>query len=222
MDDASEKRELGQSKWNNRGRGWQARGCPRQRATWPHDSGLIVTSSVAATSPCGAHGDEALVTVTALRAPIATWGQPDQGRSFNDCCSLNPRTREALAHTPPDEPSPRSPRAHLLSDSLLQTIQPSFQHADLHMIPQIRTAKVSISRLPMAFCVLARRRGISGLAACWLCWCRRRVIGGLAACWWCGCRRRTTGPSRLRKCRHAQRCRRGHNNHKTHFLSPAN
>ncbi len=84
------------------------------------------------------------------------------------------------------------------------------------MIPQIGTAKVLICRLFATFRALIRRRGIRGLTACWSRWCRRRIIGGLIACWRCGCRRRTTGASRLGKCRHAQRCRRGHHNRKTH------
>jgi hypothetical protein len=152
--------------------------------------------------------------------------RPDQDHQIKAAVStivaaLNPRTREVLAHTPPHEPSPRAARAHLLSDSLLQTIEPGFQHADLHMIPQIRTAKVLISRLPTTCSVLIRRRGIRRLTSCRFCRCRCRFIGWLTVCWWCGCRRRTAGPSRLRKCRHAQRCRRSHNNHKTHCLSPA-
>ncbi len=118
-----------------------------------------------------------------------------------------------LAHAPPHEPSAREPRAYLLGDSFFQTIQPSFQHADLHMITQIRTAKILSSRLFATFRVL-RRRGIRGLTACWFCRVRRRIR--LSAYWRCGWRWRTTGPSRLRKRRHAQRCRRGHNNHKTH------
>jgi len=124
-----------------------------------------------------------------------------------------------LAHAPPHEPSPGAPHAHLLSDSLLQTIQASFQHADLHMIPPIWTAKVLISRLLTTSCVLTQCRGNRGLTACWFCRSRRRIR--LSAYWRSGCRWRTAGPRRLRKRRHAQGCRRGHNNHKPHCLSPA-
>jgi hypothetical protein len=54
-------------------------------------------------------------------------------------------TLEVLAHTLLYELSAGTP-AHLLSDSLFQTVQHSFLHADSRIMAQIRTAKVLISR----------------------------------------------------------------------------
>jgi len=83
MDDASENRDLGQSKWHSGAIGTLAE-VQEKYARQLHDSDLINDIHEL-------RGRNQLhVIVKALRPPTARRGQPDQDRSFNDCCCAEP------------------------------------------------------------------------------------------------------------------------------------
>jgi len=90
MDDASQKRDLGQRKWHSGAIGTLEE--VRRKYARHLRSGLVddIDELRGRDLALSVHGDGRHAIVKALRAPTARWGQPDQGRSFNDCCCAEP------------------------------------------------------------------------------------------------------------------------------------